>query len=131
MTAASTRLPGELIRRWEAAPTRRTWVAAVIADARGLMPRGAWQIRHAEGWPAEERAAITAELAALLGAMPTYVADPGIRAGLKICADGNVVDATLDGLISDRAVIGAQVLQLLEAEGGRAAASAAGVGDHR
>ena len=131
LAAAATRLPGELIRRWEAAPTRRTWVAAVIAEARGLMPGGAWQIRYTQGWPAAEREAIAAELTTLLGATPTCVADPGIRAGLKICADGNVVDGTLDGLIADRAVIGAQVLQLLETEGGRAAASAASVGDHR
>jgi hypothetical protein len=116
LATASTRLPDELLRRWEAAPTRRTWVAAVIADARRLMPGGAWQILHARNWPATEREAIATELASALGAAPTFIADAGIRAGLKICADGNIVDGTLDGLIADRAVIGAQVLHLLEAE---------------
>jgi hypothetical protein len=109
-------LPNELIRRWGAAATRGTWVTAVISGARGLIPSGAWQIFHPQDWPAAEREAITADLAALLGAMPTCIADSGIRAGLKICADGNVVDGTLEGLIADRAVIGAQVLHLLEAE---------------
>ena len=116
LAAASTRLPTELVRRWQAAPTRQAWVAAVVASARRLLPRGAWQISHAPDWPAAERDALAAELKAALGAAPTWIADTTLRAGLKICANGNVVDGTLDGLLADRSEIGARLLHLLEAE---------------
>ncbi len=58
---------------------------------------------------------MASELTAALGVTPALVADADIRAGLKISADGNVVDGTLDGLVADRAEIGAQLLHLLEA----------------
>ena len=114
LAAGSTRLPQELVRRWQAAAERKDWVAAVVASARGLLPRGAWQIFHAPDWPATEREALAAELKTALGAAPSFIASPGIRAGVKVVANGNVVDGTLDGLIADRAEIGARLLQLLE-----------------
>lgn len=116
LATAWTRLPAELIRRWNAADTRRAWVAAVISSARALLPRGAWHIAHAPGWPVAERDANIAELTAAPGAAPTCESDTGIRAGLKISASGNVVDGTLDGLLADRADIGARLLHLLETE---------------
>ena len=44
------------------------------------------------------------------GGRVRFEADPRLRAGLRISADGNVVDGTLDGLLADRADIGAQLL---------------------
>lgn len=108
------RLPEELLRRWRAPELRRRWIAAVVAGARASLPAAAWRIIHAPDWPAEERDAIRTELAAASGAECRFDEDPRIRAGLRISANGNVVDGTLDGLLSDRAEIGSQLLHLVE-----------------
>jgi hypothetical protein len=108
------RLPEELLRRWRAPELRRRWVAAVVAGARASLPAAAWRIVHAPEWPAEERDAIRTELAAASGAECRCDEDSRIRAGLRISANGNVIDGTLDGLLSDRAEIGSQLLHLIE-----------------
>jgi hypothetical protein len=116
LAAGAMRLPPALVRRWESAAGREPWVAAAVANARNVLPRGRWRILHAPHWPASERDSLAAELAAVLGAAPSLVEEPGLRAGLRISADGNVIDGTLDGLLADRAEIGARLLQLLEAK---------------
>ena len=108
------RLPEELLRRWRAPELRRRWIAAVLADARTALPATAWRIILAPDGTAEERDAIRAELAAAHGHECLFDEDSRIRAGLRISANGNVVDGTLDGLLSDRAEIGSQLLHLLE-----------------
>jgi len=108
------RLPEELLRRWRNPDLRRRWVAAVVAGARNSLPATAWRIIHAPDWPAAERDAVRSELALTPGAECLFDENPRIRAGLRISANGNVVDGTQDGLLSDRAEIGSQLLRLLE-----------------
>jgi hypothetical protein len=107
-------LPGELLALWKQADTRAQWVAQVLAWARARMPRGAWRIVHASEWSAGEQQALAKELAAELGAAPLLQADEGISAGLKVMADGNVIDGTLGGLLADRAEFEARLLRKLE-----------------
>ena len=96
-------LPGELLALWQRAGRargvgrRRCW-----HRAQARMPRGPWRIVHAPDWPAAERQALAQQLAAEPGAAPRFEADAGDRAGLKVVADGNVIDGTLDGLLADR-----------------------------
>ncbi len=90
---------------------------ASSSSARATLPTSAWRIAHAPDWPAPERDALGRELAATLGTSPVFVPDPRIRAGLKIAANGNIVDGTLEGLLADRAEIGASLLHLLEDAG--------------
>lgn len=108
------RLPDELLRRWREPGTREAWVASVAASAREVLPRCAWRITHAPGWPDAERDLLARDLLAALGAAPEFALDASAGAGLRITALGNVVDGTLAGLTADRAEIGAQLLQLLE-----------------
>jgi hypothetical protein len=114
LTAGWTRLPEELLRRWRTPDLRRRWVAAVLASARGSLPATAWRVVHAPDWPAAERDAICAELATAQGAQCGCAEDSRVRAGLRIAADGNVLDGTLDGLLADRADTGSRLLDLLE-----------------
>jgi hypothetical protein len=113
------KLPEELLRRWRTPEFRHLWVAAVVAGARTSLPATAWRIIHAPDWPTAERDAIRSELALAQGAPCLFDADSRIRVGLRISANGNVVDGTQDGLISDRADIGSQLLHLLEQESRR------------
>jgi hypothetical protein len=114
LAAGWKKLPEELLRRWRDPGLRRRWVATVVAGARAALPGTAWRIVHAPDWPLAEREAIGAELAAAHGAECRFDEDASIRAGLRISANGNVVDGTLDGLLADRADIGSQLLRLLE-----------------
>jgi hypothetical protein len=129
LAAGWVRLPDELVRRWQTEPARRSWVAAVIARARALLPSGTWRIVHAPDWPIAERDALVADIAATLGAAPTCETATAVRAGIRAYGNGNVIDGTLEGLLADRADIGGRLLQLLELESEAAnrATSPAGV----
>jgi len=106
-------LPDELLRRWRTPDLRRLWVSAVVASARASLPGSEWRIAHAPDWPAAEREEILAGLVAARGSACVLGGDTGIRAGLRISANGNVVDGTLDGLLADRAETASQLLHLL------------------
>jgi vacuolar-type H+-ATPase subunit H len=108
-------LPDALLQRWHEPALRQRWVDAIMATARGALPRGPWRIAHGPEWPAAERQQLLAQLTADLDAAPTLVADAGIVAGLTVTAGGNVVDGTLAGLVDDRSEVGAQLLRHLEA----------------
>jgi hypothetical protein len=110
LTAAWSKLPGALEARWRAPDTRRGWVEACVASARELLPPSGWRIAHPVDWPHEERAA----LATVVGEAPQFVADRRIGAGIRIEANGNVIDGTLAGLLADRSEIGGAFLALLD-----------------
>ena len=108
------RLPDALRERWQDPELRGLWVGAICAVASRVLPRTQWRIAHGADWPAVERQALGAQVAPELDAAPTFVADDGIVAGLRIAAGGNVVDGTLHGLVNDRGEVGAQLLRQLE-----------------
>jgi len=107
-------LPGELLALWRQPGSRANWVAHVLASARARMTKGSWQIVHAPDWPAAEQQALAQALAAESGAPPRFEADTDVPAGLKVVAEGNVIDGTLAGLLADRAEFEAQLLRQLE-----------------
>jgi len=114
LAAGWQRLPQALVAAWREPAARKAWVDRVAAEARALLPRGTWRVVHAPDWPAAEREAFAAELSAT-HAVPDLVADPRIRAGLKIASEGNVIDGTQEGLLTDRSEIGSLLLRELEA----------------
>jgi hypothetical protein len=110
--AAWAALPGELERRWREPAARGVWLTDALARAARDLDSGgtAWRIRHAEGLPASE-------LEAALSSAPVRVdctIDPSLRAGLRIAREGNVLDASLDGLLADRDAVAAAILGRLE-----------------
>ena len=107
-------LPNAMLAQWQQPAARSAWVAQVLASARTRMPRGLWRIVHAPDWPPAEQQAQVPALVAASGIAPRFEADASIRAGLKVVADGNVVDGTLDGLLADRPAIEARLLRELE-----------------
>jgi len=107
-------LPAELTALWQQPALRAAWVAHVLASAQALMPRGAWRIVHAPDWPEPGRQALARAHAAEAGTAPLFEADATLSAGLKVVADGNVIDGTLNGLLAERAELEAQLLRQLE-----------------
>jgi len=115
LAAGLAQLPGALLRRWQDPAARKTWVASVATDAVAVLPRASWRVYHPADWPLAELEAFAAAVAAQVGAAPQCIPDPRIRGGLKIVADGNVVDGTLDGILADRDETGSRLLCAIEA----------------
>ncbi|MDH4061773.1 MAG: hypothetical protein OEU94_13255 [Aquincola sp.] len=109
LAAAWQRLPAVLVARWQAESSRSAWVAATLAGAQQLLDAGPWQVAHASGWPANERQRIATPPLEL-----RFSEDPAIEAGLRIMSDGNIVDATLGGLLADREDIGGRLVAALD-----------------
>ena len=117
LALAWQRLPAVLADRWQQPDTRQAWVQAALAGARAALPAtAAWTVRHPADWPEVERARLAAALQADGLPAPACQATAGLAAGLKITAAGNVVDATIPGLLADRDDIGGRLIGLLEAE---------------
>lgn len=118
LTQAWDRLRAALAARWRAPDVRARWVEAHLSRARKALPADAWTIRCAPDWPASERDAALHWLTAP-GSSPglrdvRIEPDTAITAGFRVQAGHNVLDATLDGLLADRAAIEGQLLELME-----------------
>ena len=72
-----------------------------------------WQVDFAADWPPAERESFAARLAAAGVARATWQAREDIDGGVRIRAGNNVVDATIDGLLADRAALEGRLLDLL------------------
>jgi hypothetical protein len=124
-----TALRAALQAHWTTAATRRAWIDTHLARAHAVLhavgePAGraapdasaasAWLLTGPADWPADERDAVAAQLRAQ-GAPAVQVAtDPQLSAGFRVQAGHNVLDATLDGLLADRAAVQGRLLQLIE-----------------
>lgn len=115
---AWTALRAALRARWTDAASRERWVDAHLARALATLPRGPWRIEHAEDWPAAERERVAAQLAAAQVGAVDWQPRAEIDAGLRVRAGNNVVDATADGLLADRAALEGRLLDLLQETSG-------------
>jgi len=115
LTALWPALRRRLERQWADPAQRQHWIQGTLERAIKRLPKGAWVVRHAEGWPEAERVAQLQQIAAQTGATPSTRTDAGLSAGLVIESDGAVLDASLEGLISDRGQLEARALALWKA----------------
>jgi hypothetical protein len=109
---AAARLPlrKALHARWTLAEARRQWVESLVKRACALLVGIDWQIEHPVDWPAAERAALEERLTGQLGRVPEFIPRDDIEAGLRVCANGTCVDATLEGLLRDQTRIDSLLL---------------------
>jgi vacuolar-type H+-ATPase subunit H len=105
-------LPKALVERWSNAGMRRRWALHAARAALDQLPRAGWQIEHPADWSEAERSELAADVAPALVEAPVFAVDVSVKAGLRIKAGHNVVDATLDGLLADREAIGARLLSM-------------------
>ena len=110
-------LRAELRARWRDAAARQRWLDAHLARALRLLPYERWLIEFAATWPEAEREALAARIAAAGVAGTSWQAQADIDGGLRIRAGNNVVDATIDGLLADRATLEGRLLDLLHEVG--------------
>lgn len=110
-------LHGTLEARWREPGTRSAWVDAYVARALECLDRTvAWHVRHHPAWTDAERAAVAARLREQRVDV-RFEHDPSLAAGFVIASGHNVLDASLDGLLADRAGIEGRLLQRMEESG--------------
>lgn len=103
-----------LAARWSDPGRRSAWVDAHVARGVECLAHDAeWRVRHHPAWSDEERVRVTERLAAL-GIRVSFEEDTSIDAGFTVTCGHNVLDASLDGLLADRATIEGRLLQALE-----------------
>jgi hypothetical protein len=100
--------------RWRDPEARRKWLDAHLVRALVALPHEHWQVEFAAGWPQAEREAFAARIAAAGVADASWLAREDIDGGVRIRAGNNVVDATIDGLLADRATLEGRLLDLLQ-----------------
>ena len=106
LAAALAQLPDALQRRWTDASAQALWISHAVDAAQRQLGGERWQIRCAPGvdaWPGN------------VPADADMVVDAGLRAGLRISAGANCVDATLAGLLADTDSVAALLLGALGA----------------
>lgn len=109
LAAAWATLPEEMERRWHEPAARALWIANALSRAARELDGvgGRWTVRHAAGPAAAELAAAVADAPAAVD----VIVDPGSRGGLRIARDGNVLDASIAGLLGDRDAVSAAILR--------------------
>jgi len=107
-------LRGALRARWRDGDARRLWLDAHLARALRVLPRERWQVEFAADWPPAERESFAARIAAAGVTDASWQSHGDIDGGLRIRAGSNVVDATIDGLLADRAALEGRLLDLLQ-----------------
>jgi hypothetical protein len=113
---AHARLPEALAARWRDRVHRAAWVDHVVSAGQAKLGRGRWSIAHGSDWPAAERAALAASLAAT-GVEASFAEERSLGPGLEIRAGGNRIDGTAAGLAADAGEVGARLLDALAAIG--------------
>lgn len=115
LEAAWSALPAALRARWADPARRREWLQCALAAAVAALGAGEWRIAHAPGLDAGDSAAIRAALAQRGIDGAALVEDAALVAGLAVHAGANTLDATLRGLLADRAGLAAQLAAALGA----------------
>ncbi|HTN48013.1 MAG TPA: hypothetical protein VMK32_01130 [Burkholderiaceae bacterium] len=106
----------KLCARWQAADTRRQWVEAHLGRALQAVPRHAsgWRIEHHAAWSEAERTERAQWLRGQGLTRVEFAEAAGIDAGFRVVCGHNVLDATLDGLLADRAQLEGRLLHHLK-----------------
>jgi vacuolar-type H+-ATPase subunit E/Vma4 len=110
-------LPEVLAALWRDPAARQAWVEKLMIEAHQALPRGRWEIQHPRDWPVAEQQPLARALQSDLSVSVEFVSDPGIRAGLRLCAQGACLDGTIDGLLLDQRAVEGRLLALLGEDG--------------
>jgi len=100
--------------RWQSPSGRTAWVRQHLAVAIADLPSTGWRIHHAPGWPPGEREETQGWLRNAGIGETLFEPDPGIEAGIRVRCGPNLLDASFDGLLADRALINGRLLHYLQ-----------------
>ena len=100
----------KLVQRWQKPEYRRRWVQKVIDTASLVLLADQWDVAHPADWPDTERNHLKELVTNNTQRQLVLIPDAAIKAGIRISADGAVVDGSLEGMLTDRVRIESEVL---------------------
>lgn len=103
-------LNGELVNRWEDDDARQDWLRSAVDQALGHLHPGGWRVEHPQNWSPDELAPFLDRIKAFSGDDVAFVAVKDFDVGVRIQANGVIVDATLSGVLADQKEIAAMLL---------------------
>ena len=103
-----------LHRRWQSPLARARWVEQHLKVASSVLPPTGWTIVHPLDWPQDERVEVRRWLQAHGIEDPRFESDAALSAGIRVTCGLNLLDASLDGLLADRALIEGRLLHYLQ-----------------
>jgi len=106
-------LEQSLQARWQQPEYRREWVAKILSTASAVVPAKDWLVEHPHDWTRQEQQHLADQAKTLPGIQLQFNSMPDLSAGIRICADGAIVDGSLQGLMADRTAIEALILAQL------------------
>lgn len=104
----------QLLARWQQKPARAQWLQMALRQAAAVLFHSPWQVEHPTAWPQDEQAAFAHAVEAAGQGRPHFIPRQELAGGVRICAGGACLDATVAGLLRDRAAIEAQLMALLQ-----------------
>ena len=112
LDTARVALQAALLQHWQQLSSRQLWCEELVNAAVTTLDGKVWTVEHPADWPMSEHDALRERINSLCGKAPRFQANTDISAGLRICAEGTCMDATLEGLLHDRERIDAELLAL-------------------
>jgi hypothetical protein len=103
-----------LHRHWQSPSARAGWVEQHLKVAEAVLPPAGWTIVHPPDWPQDEREKMRQRLQARGIENPRFESDTTLSAGIRVACGPNLLDASLDGLLADRALIEGRLLHYLQ-----------------
>ncbi len=97
-----------MLRRWREPGTRHLWILAAARCATGRLRPGPWTVEHPAEFDEADRQVLIDDLR--VGPRLTFRLNAATAAGIRVLADGAVLDASLAALISDGPMIEAMLL---------------------
>lgn len=104
----------ELERRWRDDASRRDWCATALGEASDRLPGVRWTVEHPANWAADDAQWLEQAFTGRSLPRPEFREDAAIPAGLRIRLGAACLDATLDGLLANRAAVEARLLAAWE-----------------
>jgi len=100
--------------RWQSPLARARWVEHHLQVASSVLPPTGWTIVHPPDWPQDERVEVRRWLQAHGVEDPRLESDATLLAGIRVSCGLNLLDASLDGLLAERALIEGRLLHYLQ-----------------
>lgn len=111
------RLRELLLERWHSPQGRWVWVERATRAALRSLPLGQWLIQHPPELGGDELTRLGEMLAPRLPEPPQFAIDTTLAAGVRIQSGAAILDATLEGLLTDRRRLEARLLGVFAQEG--------------
>jgi len=94
-----------ILHRWENKAGRRLWLEALARHALARLLPGDWVVEHPLDFDSEDRDRLLASLKCASGDNIVFRAAPGVKAGVRVRAEGAVLDGTSDALLADQSAL--------------------------